>query len=125
MRSGTSFQNGEADHAIADMPVIGLIEALCDSFHAEHGFVEARHSLLILGIQSEMSNFSRHNFSLLSERPVIGTRHNKPSQSRQRLESNANMNQQSQFGFSPRVNVFFPVPVTLTAGLADYSRRIV
>src|SRR4029079_11043118 len=68
-KAGTPFQNGEADHTIADMPVVGLIEALCDSFHAEHGFVEARHSLLILGIQSEMSNFSRHNFSLLSERP--------------------------------------------------------
>src|SRR6266850_3136015 len=63
MKTGASSQNRETDHAIADMPVIRLVKALRDPFHAEHGFVEIRHSVLILGIQREMSNSCRHDSS--------------------------------------------------------------
>src|SRR5258708_38052789 len=60
VKTGAPSQNRETDHAIADMPVIGLIKAHGDSFHAEHGFVKIRHSVLILGIQREMSDSSGH-----------------------------------------------------------------
>src|SRR6476659_1202980 len=59
MKTGTPAQNRETDHAVVDMSVIGLVKALRDSFHAEHGFVETRHPVLILGIQREMSDSCR------------------------------------------------------------------
>lgn len=68
MKTRASAQNRETDHAVADMPVIGLVKALRDSFHAEHGFVEIRHSSLILGIERQMSDSCRHHFSLRLER---------------------------------------------------------
>jgi hypothetical protein len=46
------------------MAVIGLVKALRDSFHTEYGFVEIRHSSLILGIQRQMSDSCRRHFSL-------------------------------------------------------------
>src|SRR6267142_7245869 len=55
VKTGASSQNRETDHAVADMPVIGLVEALRDSFHAEHGFVEIRHSSLILVLERLIS----------------------------------------------------------------------
>ena len=67
MKTRASAQNRETDHAVADMPVIGLVKALRDSFHAEHGFVEIRHSSLILGIERQMSDSCRHHFSLRLE----------------------------------------------------------
>ena len=71
-------RNRETDHAVADMAVIGLVKALRDSFHAEYGFVQIRHSSLILGIEARCliradiaSPFGYNTFP-------IGTRHNKP-----------------------------------------------
>jgi hypothetical protein len=67
------------------VPVIGLVKTLRDSFHAEYGFVEIRHSSLILGIEREMPDFSRHGSSFgYNASPLEPGITNRPS-CRQRL----------------------------------------
>jgi hypothetical protein len=67
-------QDSQADDTIADMTVIGLIEALCDPLHAEDGFVERRHSLLVFGIERQVSDSSRHISSSVEAACSFATR---------------------------------------------------
>jgi hypothetical protein len=67
-------QNGQADDTVADMPVIGLIEAFRNPLHAKDGFVERRHSLLVLGIECQVSDSSRHDSSSVAAACFFATR---------------------------------------------------
>jgi hypothetical protein len=61
MKARAPAQNRETDHAIAEMAVIGLVEALSDSLHAEHGLIKIRHSLLIFGVKRQMPDSRGHD----------------------------------------------------------------
>jgi hypothetical protein len=67
-------QDSQADDTIADMTVIGLIEALRNPFHAEDGFVERRHSLLVLCIECQVSDSSGHESSSVEAACLFATR---------------------------------------------------
>src|SRR4029079_1782680 len=67
-------QDSQADDTIADMTVIGLIEALRNPLHAEDGFVERPHSLLVLGIECQVSDSSRHDSSSVAAACSFATR---------------------------------------------------
>jgi hypothetical protein len=64
-KPGTAVQDGETYDAIADMSLVRIVKTAGDSLHAEYLLVKGCHAILILGVESEMSDFSRHNFPLL------------------------------------------------------------
>jgi len=64
-------QNGEAYDPIADMSSVGIVKTACDSLHSEYLLVKSCYPIVVLSIESEMSNFSGHGFSFLQERMLL------------------------------------------------------
>jgi hypothetical protein len=64
-KSRTTVQHGEPYDAVANVALVGIVKAPRYSLHTEYLLVKGRHAILVLSIESEMSDFSRHDFPLL------------------------------------------------------------